>query len=250
MPSLSVVVPTYNEAENAEPLVARVTKALADVDFELIVVDDSTDGTYRVLADIARGTPRLRAIHRTDRRGLASAVTDGIKLATGDVVCVLDADLQHPAEALPTLTGALEDTGADLAIGSRYVPGGGYQFNVARKIVSHVGTAMARMLLGRARAISDPLSGFFAFRRSVVDGVRLRPIGFKILLEILVRGRVARVVEVPYNFAARGAGVSKLTAAQNLEYLRHLLMLSTVRASPVQRIIYPRYTGAGGNRRD
>ena len=238
MPSLSVVVPTYNEAENAEPLVARVTKALADVDFELIVVDDSTDGTDRVLADIARGTPRLRAVHRTDRRGLASAVTDGIQHAIGDVVAVLDADLQHPPEVVPALFDALCRTGAELAIASRYVPGGSDEFTIARRIVSRVGTALASILLSRARSVADPLSGFFAFRRSVVEGVHLQPIGYKILLEILVRGHVSRVVEVPYRFGTRGTGTSKLTLAQNLEFLKHLLVLSTVRASPVQRMIY------------
>lgn len=244
MASLSVVVPTYNEAENAVPLVQRVTTALAGVDFELILIDDSTDGTERVLRGLAQGDPRLRIVHRTGRRGLASAVTEGIALAKGDVVCVLDADLQHPPEALPALREALEQTGADLAIASRYVPGGSYELTVRRRIVSRVATMLARTLLGRARSVSDPLSGFFAFRRAVVDGVRLQPIGFKILLEILVRGRIARVVEVPYRFEARGAGESKLTPAQNLDYLRHLLTLSTVRASSVQRVIRPAGDGA------
>lgn len=244
MPSLSVVVPTYNEAENAAPLVQRVTTALAGIDFELIVIDDSTDGTERVLEDLARVEPRLRVVHRAGRRGLATAVTEGIGLAKGDVVCVLDADLQHPPEALPALPEALEQTGADLAIASRYVPGGSYAFGVGRRIVSRVATILAWTLLGRARSVSDPLSGFFAFRRTVVDGVPLRPMGFKILLEILVRGRVARVVEVPYRFEARGAGESKLTLAQNLAYLRHLLTLSTVRASSVQRVIRPVHHGA------
>ena len=238
MPSLSVVVPTYNEAENAGPLVVRVTKALKDVDFELIVVDDSTDGTDRVLADIARGTPRLRAVHRTDRRGLASAVTDGIQLATGDVVAVLDADLQHPPEVVPALYDALSRTGADLAIASRYVPGGSDEFTIARRIVSRVGTAMAWILLRRARSVADPLSGFFAFRRAVVEGVRLQPVGYKILLEILIRGHVSRIVEVPYRFETRGGGESKLTPVQNFEFIRHLLALSTVPAPSVTRVIY------------
>ncbi len=244
MPALSVVVPTYNEAENAAPLLQRVTTALAGIDFELIFIDDSTDGTERVLEALATGEPRLRVIHRTGRRGLATAVTEGIALAKGDVVCVLDADLQHPPELLPALREALEQAGADLAIASRHVPGGSEELAVGRRIVSRVATLLAWVLLGRARAVSDPLSGFFAFRRAVVDGVRLQPVGFKILLEILVRGRVARVVEVPYRFEARGAGESKLTLAQNIEYLRHLLTLSQVRAAPVQRVTGPAGEGA------
>lgn len=238
MAALSVVVPTYNEAENVEPLVARVTKALADADFELIIVDDSTDGTDRVLADIARSTPRLRAVHRTDRRGLASAVTDGIQCATGDVVVVLDGDLQHPPEAVPVLCDALCRTGADLAIASRYVPGGDDEFTPARRFTSRVATAMAWILLGRVRSVADPLSGFFAFRRSVVEGVRLQPVGYKILLEILVRGHVSRIVEVPYRFEIRGAGASKLTLVQHLEFLKHLMGLSTICDHSVPRVIY------------
>jgi dolichol-phosphate mannosyltransferase len=239
MPSLSAVVPTYNEAENAALLVQRVTTALAGIDFELIVVDDSTDGTDRVFQSLARAEPRLRVVHRTGHRGLATAVTAGIALAKGDVVCVLDADLQHPPEELPALREALEQTGADLAIASRYVPGGGYELTVGRRIISRVATILAWTLLGRARSVSDPLSGFFAFRRAVVDGVLLRPIGFKILLEILVRGHISRVVEVPYRFEARGGGQSKLTLAQHLDYLRHLLALSAVRAPSVQRVTRP-----------
>lgn len=238
MPALSVVVPTYNEAENVGTLIERVTTALAGVDFEVLFVDDSTDGTERVLAELVRNSPRLRVLHRADRRGLASAVSDGIALATGDVICVLDADLQHPPEALRALQEALDRTKADLAIGSRYVPGGSYDFTLGRRIVSRVATALAWLLLRRARAVSDPLSGFFAFRRNVVDAVCLRPIGFKILLEILVRGHLTRVVEVPYRFGARGAGKSKLTQAQNLEYLKHVLILAAVPSSPIERVVY------------
>jgi dolichol-phosphate mannosyltransferase len=244
MPSLSVVVPTYNEIENVGTLVERVTAALTGVDFELLFVDDSTDGTDRVLVELSRSSPRLRVVHRTDGRGLASAVSDGIALATGDVVCVLDADLQHPPEALHALIDALDRTRADLAIGSRYVPGGSYDFTLARRIISRIATALAWLLLRRARSVSDPLSGFFAFRRSVLDGVCLRPIGFKILLEILVRGHLARVVEVPYRFGARGAGTSKLTQAQNFEYLKHVLILSAVPTSAIERVVCGRKADA------
>jgi dolichol-phosphate mannosyltransferase len=238
MPALSVVVPTYNEAENIGTLVERMTTALAHLDFEAIFVDDSTDGTEQVIAELARDWPHLRIVHRTNRGGLASAVADGIALSTGDVICVLDADLQHPPEAMRVLMDGLERTRADLAIASRYLPGGNYDFTLARRIVSRVATALAWLFVRRARSVSDPMSGFFVFRRSVVDGVHLQPVGFKILLEILVRGHVGCVVEVPYRFGARGAGKSKLTHAQNIEYLRHLLILSRVRAPTVQRITY------------
>ena len=237
MPALSVVVPTYNESGNVRPLIARIAKALGGADFELIVIDDSTDGTERILAELARNTAYLRVVHRPARRGLASAVTDGIALGAGDVVCVLDADLQHPPEAVPNLVDALGRTAADVAIASRYVPGGGYAFTPLRRAVSYVATAGARIALSRTRRVADPLSGFFAFRRSVLDGVDLRPIGYKILLEILVRGRIACVVEVPYRFEARGAGESKLTLRQHLEFVRHLLALCTVPSGPVDRVV-------------
>lgn len=238
MPALSVVVPTYNESGNVGPLVQRVSKALSGVDFELIVVDDSTDGTDQIVAGLARETASLRLIHRSGRRGLASAVTDGVALADGEVVCVLDADLQHPPETVPALLDAIERTSADLAIGSRYIPGGGYEFSLSRRAISYGATALARLLLARARSVSDPLSGFFAFRKSAVQGVRLAPVGYKILLEVLVRGHITRVVEVPYHFAARRADQSKLTARENLQFVRHLLQLSTVRAASVERVNY------------
>ena len=196
------------------------------------IVVQSTDGTPRILRELARNAGYLRVFHRPNRRGLASAVAEGIALATGDVVCVLDADLQHPPEAVPALVDALERTHTDLAIASRYVPEGGYEFTVARRAVSQVAATLARFLLSRARSVSDPLSGFFAFRRRVVDGVRLRPIGYKILLEILVRGRVSRIVEVPYRFQARRAGRSKLTMQETLAFVRHLLALWMVQARP------------------
>ncbi|HTD48325.1 MAG TPA: polyprenol monophosphomannose synthase [bacterium] len=227
MASLSVIVPTYNEAENIQRLVERVHTALAGTDYELIVVDDSVDGTQQVLADLARFTPWIHVFHRDGRRGLASAVVDGIAAAQGSVVCVLDADLQHPPETLPLLTAALERSGADLAVASRYVPGGRYvTFEAWRRVVSRVATRAAQILLHRARRVADPLSGFFAFRRTAVRGVRLRPVGYKILLEILVRGNLSRVVEVPYSFEIRSAGQSKLTPRQHWEYLQHLCVLA------------------------
>ncbi len=237
MASLSVIVPTYNEAANVGPLIARIARALAVVDYDLIFVDDSTDDTAGVLADLARGVPRLRVVHRQDRRGLASAVTEGIALARGDVVCVLDADLQHPPEILPALMEALERTGADVAIASRHVPGGSNTtLSLSRRLVSRGAIALARLLLARARRVADPVSGFFAFRRRIVEGVPLRPIGYKILLEVLVRGNVTSVVEVPYRFDTREAGESKLTLAQNWLYLKHVLALTAVHPADAEPI--------------
>ncbi|MDR7563237.1 MAG: glycosyltransferase family 2 protein [Armatimonadota bacterium] len=223
---LSLIVPTYNEREAVPALVERVRRALGMVPYELVFVDDSTDGTDALIVALAREDPRIRLLHRTGQRGLATAVVEGIGAARGEVVCVLDADLQHPPERIPDLLRALEETGADLVVASRYVPGGSYQgLGEFRRLTSRVATWLARLLLRRARLVSDPMSGFFAFRRSVVEGVELRPVGYKILLEILARGHFRKVAEVPYVFEARAAGHSKLSLQQNLDYLRHLLRL-------------------------
>jgi dolichol-phosphate mannosyltransferase len=223
---LSVIIPTYNEREAVPALVERVRRALGTVPYELVFVDDSTDGTDALIAALAREDPRIRLLHRTGQRGLAAAVVEGIGAARGEVLCVLDADLQHPPERIPDLLDAMEQTGADLVVGSRYLPGGSYQgLDWFRRLMSRVATRLAQLLLRRARVVSDPMSGFFAFRRSVVEGVELRPVGYKILLELLVRGHFHKVAEVPYVFEARAAGRSKLTLRQNLEYLRHLLRL-------------------------
>lgn len=228
MVSLSVILPTYNESENIRRVLERIDRALGGVRYEAIVVDDGNDGTDRIVAEIARSSPHVRLIHREGLRGLASAVVEGIEAARGVVVCVLDADLQHPPETLPVMVEALERTGADLVVASRYIQGGRYEtFTAMRRLTSRVATTLARLLLHRARLVSDPLSGFFAFRRSTVEDTELRPLGYKILLEILARGRIARVAEVPYEFDARTAGQSKLTLRQNLEYLRHLARLVT-----------------------
>jgi len=223
---LSVIVPTYNEREAVPALVDRVRRALGGIPYELVFADDSTDGTDAVIAALAREDPRIRLLHRTGRRGLATAVVEGIGAARGEVVCVLDADLQHPPERIPDLIKALEETGAEVVVASRYLPGGSYRgLSGLRRLASRVATWLAKLLLRRARPVSDPMSGFFAFRRSVVEGVHLAPVGYKILLEILARGNFRKVVEVPYVFEARAAGHSKLTLRQNLDYLRHLLRL-------------------------
>ncbi len=247
---LSLVVPTYNERAAVPVLVDRVRRALEGVPFELVFVDDSTDGTDAVIAALAREDPRIRLLHRTGRQGLATAVVEGIEAARGEVVCVLDADLQHPPERIPDLLRALEETGADLVVASRYLPGGSSRgLSGLRRLISRVAAGLARLLLRRARVVSDPMSGFFAFRRSVVEGVRLEPVGYKILLEILARGKVRRVAEIPYTFEARAAGQSKLTLRQNLEYLRHLLRLLPANPEDLRfaRFVLVGSTGIGVN---
>lgn len=225
--TLSVIIPTRNERENIPRLLEALRRALADLDYDLVFVDDSTDGTDAVLAEAARSDHRISVHHRRDGRGLASAVVAGFGRSRGDAIGVLDADLQHPPEMLPVLVRRLDEAQADIVVASRYLPGAGRPgLSPWRRIVSHVTRLLAWAMLGGARRSTDPLSGYFVVRRSMIDGVSLQPIGFKILLEILVRGRYRRVAEVPYVFAGRGGGQTKAKLRQGLDLLRHIAVLA------------------------
>ncbi|HUV52457.1 MAG TPA: polyprenol monophosphomannose synthase, partial [Dehalococcoidia bacterium] len=185
-PELSLIVPTYNESENIKTLVERVHKSLSDYNYELIVVDDnSPDGTAELAKSLSSKYP-VRVIVRTNERGLASAVVAGFKQAKGDILGVIDADLQHPPEFVPNLIKGVKE-GADVAIASRYIKGGAIEgWTLKRKIISLGAKLPANVLLTAARKIKDPLSGFFLFRKQVIEGTELSPTGYKILLEVLV----------------------------------------------------------------
>jgi len=223
---VSVIVPTYNERENVEPLINRVEEALRGVRFELIVVDDnSPDGTAEVAAKVGGLYGNVKVLKRAGRLGLGSAVVDGVREAKGEVIAVLDADLQHPPELLPAMLRKVRE-GYDLVVASRLAKGGGVEgWSLWRRVASRVADALAKLLLPRARAVGDVMSGYFMFKRSVLDGVELRPRGFKILLELLVKGSWTRVAEVPYVFRPRLRGRSKLSLGEVAAYLRHLLDL-------------------------
>lgn len=229
-PLVSIIVPTRNEREAAPLLVDRLRAALPGVALEICVVDDSDDDTPAVLAAVAARHPGLlRVRHRQgqDRRGgLSTAVVEGLRLATGRYVCVMDADLQHPPETVAAMLAAAE-RGADLVVASRYTPGGsvaGLDGRV-RRVVSRGATALARLLFSEARRSHDPLSGFFLCRRALIDGVEFRPVGFKILLELLVLLPGVGVTDVPLRFGPRAAGQSKASVGQGVQYLRHLRSL-------------------------
>lgn len=227
MPTLSVIIPTRNEREIIARLLEAVRAALAGMDYELVFVDDSTDGTDRLLAEAASADPCLTVLHRERGRGLASAAVEGLRRGRGDLLAVIDADLQHPPAMLPSLVTALQTSGADIAVASRYLPGAGRPgLSASRRLISQLTRRLAQVLLRGARRTTDPLSGFFVLRREVVEDVALRPVGFKILLEILVRGRYGRVVDVPYVFAGRAEGRTKATIRQGTIFLRHVVTLT------------------------
>ena len=229
-PRLSIVVPTYNEAENLPHLLERIDHALGDVSYEVIVVDDdSPDGTWRVAESLSSRYP-VRVVRRRGQRGLGTAIVEGLRRAQGDYVAVIDADLQHPPELLPTMLRAAEEKGADIVVATRYAPGGGVEgWSRLRLLMSRAAGLLAHLLLPEARKTSDPMSGYWLVRRSLLEGMELRGESWKVLLEILVRAPGARVEEVPYVFQRRERGESKLGPRAMLDYVRDLLRLSNYR---------------------
>jgi dolichol-phosphate mannosyltransferase len=219
--SVSIIVPTYNEQENIQPLVERLNSSLLLYDYEIIFVDDnSQDNTAGIINTLAVQYP-LRLILRKDKRGLASAVTDGLRAATGDTVVVMDADLQHPPEIVPGLLQSLHNH--DLVVGSRYCQGGSPgEWEFSRKIVSAVANLMALPLTPK---VKDRMSGFFAFRRQAVNPDALNPVGWKIGLEVIARGQYEAVTEFPYTFVSRQRGASKLSKRIIWQYLKQLVQL-------------------------
>ena len=218
----SVIVPTYNEAASLPLLVERLAPAMRDREWELIVVDDgSPDGTAAVAEKLGATQP-VRVLRRAGKAGLASAVIAGMKEARGDVLVVMDADLSHPPEVVPALVKAIE-TGADLAVGSRYVAGGAtLDWPLRRRAVSRVACLMGNLLV----PVRDATSGFFGVRRTAIDGVRLNAIGFKIGLEVIARAKATKIVEVPYTFRDRELGASKFGRREVLQYLEQLALIA------------------------
>ncbi len=225
--SVSVILPTYNESENLPVLLDRLTVLLADLDYEIIVVDDnSPDGTWEIADQYATDSPRIQSIRRLTDRGLSSAVMAGMQVANGRVLAVMDSDLQHDENALIDVINPILDGEADVCVGSREAEGGSYgEWSKFRRFVSWGGAQLARQLLGVP--VSDPMSGFFAVSREryllVADEVN--PRGFKILLEFVARGTKPRISEVGYGFRERVAGESNLTSSVVGAYLVALIDL-------------------------
>jgi dolichol-phosphate mannosyltransferase len=223
---ISVIVPTYNEAGSLPLLAERLHTALSGREWELLVIDDgSPDGTADIAERLAPRVP-VRVVRRARKSGLASAVTRGFADARGDLLVVMDADLSHPPEVVPALVDAVV-AGADLAVGSRYVRGGGTKdWPVRRQIVSRVACLLANVLV----PVRDATSGFFALRRASIEGVRLNAVGFKIGLEVIARGRFTKIIEVPYTFRDREHGASKFGRREIAQYLVQLAQVARDRA--------------------
>ena len=226
----SLILPTYNEGQNVNNIICKLTELLDPVipgQYELILVDDnSPDGTWNVALSLTSQYPQLRVMRRQDERGLSSAVIRGWQVAQGEILGVIDADLQHPPEALLTMLRKVQQ-GSDLAVASRHIEGGGVsEWSIIRRFLSRgaqvIGLLILPNVVGR---VSDPMSGYFMVRRSAIAGPRLNPLGYKILLEVIGRGTVNNIAEVGYVFQEREAGASKVTWRQYIDYLLHLVRL-------------------------
>lgn len=222
---VSIVIPTYNERENIPILVERLAKALRDYDYEIIIVDDnSPDGTAEVARELSEKYP-IRVFVREKKLGLGTAVLYGFSKAQGDVFVVMDADLQHPPEIIPKLLEKIKT--ADIAIASRYVKGGQAKgLSGMRKVISHGARFLSYLFIPRTLKVKDPMSGFFAVKKEVVENVKMRGIGYKILVEILAKGKWKKVAEVPFVFEPRKYGASKLSKKEITNYLKQLLFVS------------------------
>lgn len=242
---ISIIVPTYRERENLPDLIARIDALRRRYDLEievLIMDDDSRDGTVEWVSEHAPDFVKL--VVRTENRGLSPAVIDGLRKARHPVVVVMDADLSHPPERIPAMILALE-SGQQLVIGSRYVPGGTTDddWGFFRWLNSKVATLLARPFT----EVKDPMSGFFALRRSDFERAKhLNPVGYKVALELIVKCALENVGEVPIHFTDRVKGESKLTFREQLNYLRHLRRLYMFRYTTWSSFVQFALVGASG----
>ncbi len=229
---LSVVVPTRNESPNVDELIERIRRSMAasGITYEILFIDDSDDGTpATIAAHVADGSP-VRLIHRragTRAGGLAGALCAGFSDARGSHALCIDADLQHPPELLAPMARVLLDGTADVVVGTRYLAGGD---NVGlggpwRRFVSVASRDLARCTLPQLRQTTDPGSGLFGLKLSVIRGVELKPIGYKTLVEVLARANWSTIAEIPYRFGARNAGTSNVSAREGWGFVRHLIRL-------------------------
>jgi len=219
--ALAIVVPTYNERDRLKDLVEKIfsTYTGAGIDGEIVIVDDNSPDGTGALADELAGRYRIKVVHRAGKLGLGTAVIEGFIAASAPIVGVMDADLSHPPGLLPGMLAVMQSTSADFVIGSRYIPGGGTRgWGLGRLLMSRFACLLARSVT----PIRDATSGFFLIRRDLARDVRISAGGFKICLELLVRGRVESVVEVPYEFSDRAAGESKMSWREATGYLWQL----------------------------
>ncbi len=227
---LSLIIPTYNEGKNILAVVHLLSYLLDEAlpnNYQLIVIDDdSPDRTWEIAQELTRDYPYLRVMRRQGERGLSTAVIRGWQVAQGEILGVIDGDLQHPPEVLLKLLEEIAQ-GADLAVASRHVPGGGTSdWQLHRRFLSRGAQFLGLLILPSVLSrVSDPMSGYFLVRRDAIAQQLMNPLGYKILIEVLKRGEIDQIAEVGYVFVERQEGASKVTWRQYVEYLMHLVQL-------------------------
>jgi len=227
---VSVIIPTFNESENICNVLKSIKECLPKTDIEAIVVDDnSPDGTGKIVEEYIKSMKNIAGysisvIHRKAKEGLSSAILDGLKNSKGETVIVMDSDLSHPPQIIPKMLETIRQTQCDIVVASRYIKGGTIQgWPFKRKLMSTVATKIAKV--GLDISTNDPMSGFFAFRRKITEGIKFDAIGFKILLELLVKTKGVKVEEIPYTFTDREVGSSKLDSSIILDYCKSVWKL-------------------------
>jgi len=228
---VSIIIPTYNESENIIQVLKSIGEHIPkDIATEAIVVDDnSPDGTGKIVEGYITDAHNeigytIEVIHRKTKSGLSSAILDGIQHSTGEIVVIMDSDFSHPPKIIPQLIEEIKTSKCDIIIASRFVPGGAINgWSTKRKLISKTAKGIAKAGLGVNE--SDPMSGFFAFKRKILDGIKFDAIGYKMLLEILVKTKGAKVKEIPYTFTDRTRGSSKLDSSTMLDYVKSVWKL-------------------------
>jgi len=228
---VSIIIPTYNESENIIQVLKSIGEHLPeDIAAEALVVDDnSPDGTGKIVEDYITDAHNeigytIEVIHRKTKSGLSSAILDGIQHSTGEIVVIMDSDFSHPPKIIPQLVEEIKTSKCDIVIASRFVPGGAINgWSTKRKLISKTAKGIAKAGLGVNE--SDPMSGFFAFLRKILEGIKFDAIGYKMLLEILVKTKGAKVKEIPYTFTDRTRGSSKLDSSTMFDYVKSVWKL-------------------------
>ena len=228
---VSIIIPTYNESKNILQILKSIGENLPlNFSTQAIVVDDnSPDGTGKIVEDYLKNVKKIAdytvdIIHRTAKKGLSSAILKGLQYAKGDTIIVMDSDFSHPPQIIPRMLEALKKYQCDIVVASRYVKGGNiHGWPLKRKLMSKLATVIAKKGLGVR--ITDPMSGFFAFKRTIIKGLKFDAIGFKMLLEILVKTKGATVKEIPYTFTDREFGSSKVTVSTAFDYAKSVYKL-------------------------
>jgi dolichol-phosphate mannosyltransferase len=228
---VSIIIPTYNESENIIQVLKSIGEHLPeDIVAEALVIDDnSPDGTGKIVEDYITDAHNeigytIEVVHRKTKSGLSSALLDGIQHSTGETIVIMDSDFSHPPKIIPQLVEEIKTSKCDIVIASRFVPGGAINgWSTKRKLISKTAKGIAKAGLGVNE--SDPMSGFFAFKRKILDGIKFDAIGYKMLLEILVKTKGAKVKEIPYTFTDRTRGSSKLDSSTMLDYVKSVWKL-------------------------